>query len=246
MSYNDSIHNDTYSQGDFLCDGKRWDNANGVYCPEGPGHDCSRSKCSYFDSTDLSKTIYKKTNRYEYQCLQDLITNLHFTPYLSEVLYRSTMEEYSYKLSGYVNRLLSIMPHMHCKCGTLMKPIYDYSKKTTAVYSLTVFSCPNAKVFNDENHDQNVYLNRCYRCQRVIDSRECKIQDFNRYYLCMSCGGTEHIEPGTMCPNCGNEDEDFLHYDKRNKIISCDKCGHQVKGGQRESSHSRSSRIICI
>ena len=213
---------DTY----YFCDAKKWNKENGVFCPEGISRTYSRRKCEYFKSTDMLQTKFVKEKSYESQNLADFVRNLNFKPDLTSINIKD-FDEYAYRISAFVNRLIDMRPHMRCKCGALFHADFKYSKLVTAKLSATIFDCPNYSPNNPENHDARVYLNYCCRCHEVIDSRECKIQDAEHYYICMKCGGTEIVVPGTQCPNCGTTDKNFLEYSGNR--ITCRKCGHQAR-----------------
>ena len=97
------------------------------------------------------------------------------------------------------------------------------------------FDCPNAS--SGGLHDTNVYLNFCYHCDQIIDSREClhRENEWNPWvlpgqYLCMHCGGAQETECGSVCPNCGNRNRSLLEMRGRSRIIcSAEGCGYDSK-----------------
>lgn len=207
----------------YFCDARIWKKEESIFCPEGKSRPCSRRKCTFFNGTDLTKTHFQSTHNYSHQYLTDFIQNLDFKPNLHK-LGISNNAEYAYRVSAYVNRLLDMRPHMQCSCGEWFHADFRYAKLITAKLSATVFDCPKYAEDPSGGHDCRVYLNYCYHCHKVIDSRECKIQDEKNYYLCMKCGGTASVQPGTKCPNCGTTEKSYLKYSGH--LITCDKCGH--------------------
>lgn len=211
-----------------------------VFCPQGQSRTYSRRECNYRSGKGLTHTPYQETGRFEHQHLTDFLRNLNFIPDLYCLgIQDATLWEYSYKISSQVNRLISLRPHMKCRCGNWLISNFKYSKKIDALLSSTVFNCTSsdAHFLNPDFHDYNVYLNHCYHCKKTVDSRECKIredrirgQDKSKgAYLCMNCGGSPHFSPGTICPNCGTEIYSS-HIQKRNKplTIRCTKCYHCI------------------
>ena len=240
----------------YYCDAKPWANTDGFYCSEGLGHKCSRRKCSYYNHLDYKETLFSKTKKYEDQHLQELILHLGFTPNIEWIKTLNNQQsengfEYAFLIAGYVNRLVDMEPHMRCKCGTHFIPNYNYTKKITPKISRTCFICPNSSnisSFVPSAHDPQVYLNYCKRCQRVIDSRECKIQDQNGYWLCMYCGGSDIYGDDNglyKCPNCGTTNMSYLRISKT-KIISCDNCGHNQWGIDSWKLYNSESRVYEI
>ena len=158
-------------------------------------------------------------------------------------------EEYPFRISAYVNGLVRLRPHMKCSsCGELFHPKFQYAKLITARLPVTVFHC--SKSAQEGEHDQDIYLNFCYRCHEIIDSRECCTReklsaagDFegvistqenlfgseSRYgqYLCMHCGGSMHIvlQNALFCPKCACGDPELVHRTPKGGIV-CDKCGY--------------------
>ena len=119
---------------------------------------------------------------------------------------------------------------MKCKCGTHFIADYQYTKKITPKISRTRFRCPQSNCADGSQHDPEVYLNYCIRCQQVIDSRECKIQDESGYWLCMYCGGSNLYggKDGLLrCPNCGTTEQEALKKSGTGRI-RCEKCGHNI------------------
>lgn len=231
-----------YCDKPYFCDAKiqGGDNNAYVFCPQGQSRTYSRRECNYRSGKGLTYTPYQETGRFEYQHLTDFLRNLNFIPDLYCLgIQDATLWEYSYKISSQVNRLISLRPHMKCRCGNWLISNFKYSKKIDALISSTVFNCSStdAQSVNPTLHDYNVYLNHCYHCKKPVDSRECKIREGSVRgqneskgpYLCMNCGGSPHFAPGTVCPNCGTEI--FLSRIRmRNKqnIIHCTRCYHLI------------------
>ena len=53
-------------------------------------------------------------------------------------------------------------------------------------------------------------------------------------WLCMRCGGTQRIKPGTKCPSCGNTDKKMLENSGVHNII-CKKNLFNIKKGKSEN-----------
>ena len=217
----------------YYCDAKPWQKEDGFYCSEGLGHFSARRKCSQYDHFDYKDTLFQKTKDYGDQHLQELILNIEFIPDIRWIkntknYTREDGYEYAFLVAGYLNRLIDMEPHMKCKCGTHFIADYQYTKKITPKISRTRFKCPQSNNTDESQHDPEVYLNYCIRCQRVIDSRECKIQDESGYWLCMYCGGSNLYggKDGPLkCPNCGTTEKEALKMSGTSRI-RCEKCGH--------------------
>jgi hypothetical protein len=132
-------------------------------------------------------------------------------------------DEYVNKLAGWVNRLNEIREHLKCsKCDNIMRPNYAYAK-FLAAYNITVVSCACG-----EGHDQNIYLNHCWGCERIIDSRESHLR-IEGYYVCILCGSgprqSEFYRQGDICPKCSTLGMTALNYGN----FQCKLCGHVIK-----------------
>lgn len=109
--------------------------------------------------------------------------------------------EYVPKLAGWINRLNEIRSHMQCRiCRKTMVFNGQYAKNL-ARYNATIFSCREG-----DGHDSNVYLNHCWACRKLIDSRDSRVR-VEGYYLCLSCGSgpqfSDTFTQGDLCPKCG-------------------------------------------
>ena len=240
----------TYLKHSIYCDARFFKDKSGIYCPAGINRDCSGTKCYYKgNKINTSRFEYysKKYNIYQYQSLSDFLGNLQFIPDLSEIgIKEGTYVEYPFKISAYVNRLVDMRPHMYCRCGRHFETRFLYSIKPTARISATRVYCPDYKT-NQGNHDADIYLNYCWNCREVIDSRECK-NDFNGYYLCMFCGAagpkdsSSYIEPGSICPNCKHSLTNNSEEKRITRIhgIQCS-CGHD---GQSWASERRKQKFL--
>lgn len=225
----------------FYCDAKPWEKTkagevvDGFYCSEGIGHYSPRKKCALYKHLDFSDTRYKKTGKYEDQHLMDLLLNTQYEPDLSWLVEDQRFApkngyEYPFKIAGYINRLIDMESHMKCRCGCHLVANYEYTKKMTPKISRTHFDCPEGKNQDPNEHDMDVYLNYCLQCHRVIDSRECKIQDESGYWLCMSCGGSDLYGKNRgviKCPNCGLVDREKVTVKSADRVV-CAACGHNT------------------
>lgn len=214
-----------------FCDAREWKSRASVWCHAGKDRpEDGRRECKCLRSPiNAGERARASRADLENQFLADLLANV------SEAMGRDVnagtwlgsgsmdLVEYAYRVSGYVNKMASVLPHMVCRgCGARLVLNYQYPRETLygedsgrglnlPALSATVCSCPNM-ADGSTAHDGDVYIHYCKRCRRVIDSRECKIKDREGYYLCMYCGGSEVYEPGTKCPNCGNTDQRKLSY----------------------------------
>jgi hypothetical protein len=130
------------------------------------------------------------------------------TPELDELRHSSA---YVPKLCGWVNRLCEITRHLQCSvCNGGMVPHFRYATNL-ARYNVTVVSCPKGG-----SHDQNVYLNHCWACHKVVDSRKSPLRR-EGYYLCTACGSGNResttYSQGDLCPACGRKDMKKSRYE---------------------------------
>ncbi|MBD2249473.1 hypothetical protein, partial [Nostoc sp. FACHB-888] len=136
-------------------------------------------------------------------------------------------EDYLTKLSGWINRINEIRSRLKCSvCGDIMPHNIEYAK-FLAKFRVTVFSCKHGK-----GHDYNIYLNECWGCGEIIDSRESKYQSSeDKYYLCIHCGsGTQNSDSytqGDICPKCGTLGMELSQYN--NRYRKCCSCNHSIK-----------------
>ncbi len=222
----------------YFCDARIWEREGKIFCPEGyerPGFlrengKSGRTECIFYKDMNLYETKYQRTKDYKDQFFKDFLINIGFKPDLSFLKIEQSME-YVHRISAFVNRLIDIRPHMKCQtCGKSFYPDFRYAKLKTAKLAVNRYYCLEIQDGNNNSeHDSNIYLNFCYRCESIIDSRECNYREFGNFgqYLCMRCGGTETIEPGTHCPKCGNTDQSLLKLKGHDRII-CKKCGYDA------------------
>ncbi|MBD2439315.1 hypothetical protein [Nostoc sp. FACHB-110] len=136
-------------------------------------------------------------------------------------------EDYIAKLSGWINRINEIRSRFKCSvCGDIMPHNIEYAK-FRAKFRVTVFSCQHGG-----NHDYNIYLNECWGCNAIIDSRESKYQSKeDKYYICIHCGsGTRHSNTytqGDICPKCGMVGMNVSP--SNNRYRQCLSCKHSIK-----------------
>jgi len=224
-----------YADTIYFCDAKLWEGKEEIWCTEGYARPHNgRRICPYFKKYDLTWTKYKVSKDYKDQYFADfLFNNIKLNPKslnLTEINIKN-VSEYPYRISAYVNRLLDMRAHMICsRCKEVVSPNFAYSKEPKAKLSATVFHCSKIETSKIEllgqnmDHDQSFYVNYCYHCKRIIDSRECEQRDDMGQYVCMYCGGTQYIERGGECPHCGNTDKEYL--ESRGDRIYCKVCGY--------------------
>lgn len=136
-------------------------------------------------------------------------------------------DEYVPKLSGWVNRINEIRERLKCSvCKQIMPHNIEYAK-FLAKFRVTVVSCQQGA-----GHDQNVYLNECWGCSEIIDSRESKHQlAEDNYYICIHCGsGSQHSNSytqGDICPQCATPAM-VMSY-RNNRYRHCHSCNHSIR-----------------
>ena len=137
---------------------------------------------------------------------------------------------YVLKFSGWVNRLNKIREHFLCRsCGEIMVADQQYAR-FNARYNVTVIKCRI-----DVAHGE-AYLNHCWYCEEVIDSRDnlYSVPDKEgRKYLCLQCGSgpMEHDKyaQGDICPKCGFEGMKTLRTSHLTRICRNASCGHKIQ-----------------
>lgn len=204
------------------------DRVSHAYCPR------RKSPCSLFAPKDYPNVIVS-SNRFPLsgarlyaECVQhwrkwsllELLAMARITPHLPGLQHP---DEYVTKFSGWVNRLNEIRPRLKCsRCGTIMRSERKYAL-FLARFNATVFSCPSP------GHDK-VYINFCWGCEKIIDSRESKIKT-EKFYLCIHCGSgpqtSETYTQGDICPKCGTLD--MKKTTGNDRIRKCSNCGHSIK-----------------
>ncbi|WP_409305724.1 cold shock domain-containing protein [Peribacillus sp. SCS-155] len=236
------------------CEGKPWltqeQVSNGIkkgdraYCPRTRGS-CSTVECNHYTIHDFSFgyrnstkqqitndwTINRKNSAQIYSDLQNnwedwsLLEYLNYCQITPVITGLKQPHQYVNRLAGWINRINEIRARLKCTtCNQIMKNNFEYSKNLAA-YSMTIASCTYGF-----HHDQNVYLNHCWGCNSLIDSRESKIQK-DGFYLCITCGSgpreSNSYRHGDICPKCGNNCMNKSSKDNRSFI--CGKCNHSIK-----------------
>lgn len=138
--------------------------------------------------------------------------------------------KYFTKIGGWTNRIGELFEKAKCReCGSTLKANLNYSKYSLA-YSVTIFNCPN----DGKKHDKDIYINHCWGCEKIIDSRESKIK-LDDMYLCIHCGSgpreSKDYSPGQICPNCGEIDMKSIEVTNScepRKFI-CKNCNHSIE-----------------
>jgi ribosomal protein L40E len=228
-----------------FCDGRKWrkgDGKSSVWCHGGVDRPHGgRRECKSLRSPMNARGSRPEGGAdAEHQFMADFLYNVSNAMgecmNVGSILGDTDMDlvEYAYRISSYVNKMSSVLPHMVCRgCGSRLALHYRYPREQLynagspanrrlelpflspivrgPSTSATVCGCPRA---GDGNawHDASVYINYCLNCHRVIDSRECAMKDQEGYYLCMYCGASRLHEAATVCPRCGNNNPDLLGY----------------------------------
>lgn len=98
------------------------------------------------------------------------------------------------KLSGMMNRLAELQSRLKCKvCGQYMHFNPIYSKADQAAYMVTTAHCENKDCSEYKEyieHHKEIYFNHCYRCESIVDSRDCELDEDAPFpfYKCEHCG----------------------------------------------------------
>lgn len=141
------------------------------------------------------------------------------------------INHYISKLSSWVNKIRDMQNRMRCQyCSRIMPHDINYSK-FSFVNNVTIFHCLHSKTQPLLPHDKDVYINQCWGCDHVIDSRESKVKQIYMgvsYYVCIDCGsGHKKQKPGKICPNCGYDYSYLPSY--ANCTKECPMCHHKIK-----------------
>lgn len=200
------------------CEGKKWSSKKNVaYCPR------INNACLLGSSVTFEEYFIKTGARINPNldlnlkdwCLLEFFKGLNITPCLHDL---ANPEEYVNRMSGWINRLIEIRERLRCStCGKALISNKKYSKDKAA-YNATIFSCEIGI-----GHDMNIYLNHCWACYKLIDSRESRFQDDDGYYICIHCGSGSRKRPymqGTICPACGHKEMELLE-GRKYKCLSC-------------------------
>ena len=176
------------------CEGRRWitrdsegNERDSVYCPR------TKRPCN---EARVEPDVDREWRRWS---LLELISATETEPSLPLL---SDPGRYVPQMCGWINRLNEIRENLKCsQCHEVMVPNRQYAK-FLAKFQMTVVKCRHGG-----DHDAGIYLNQCWACGRLIDSRESRFQEAGHYYVCIQCGsGPEQSDTytqGDMCPMCG-------------------------------------------
>lgn len=183
------------------CDCKDWPSLKAIYCPY------ERSKIGLEDKNSCAKFKPEISKHWSEWTFKELIAKSNIIPIIDN---KEMKYEYTNKMSGWVNRLNQIRLRLRCShCNQVCKPNCQYSKNL-AKFNTTVITCFDEHL--PGYHDKNIYLNQCWNCTDIIDSRYSKIQIGN-YYLCLTCGcGPQNktiFSQWDVCPKCGHQETEF-------------------------------------
>jgi len=182
---------------------------------------CPRLRKSFnLSSKDCLHIYPDKSLDWENWSLVELLAETGLKPNLEGLKYP---EEYINSMSGWINRLNEIRERMKCRiCNSTMVTNDKYAKNL-AVYRKTVFKCPNKC-----NNNEEIYINHCWACGKIIDSRDDRIKDTEGYYICIKCGsGKKHstiFTQGDICPKCGEINMSVINAKEK----QCTKCNHKI------------------
>ncbi|MCA0970771.1 cold shock domain-containing protein [Halobacillus litoralis] len=210
------------------CEGVYWDatdyetneKVTKIFCPR------TKSECPAWSKVTRRGAILRadQTKDYRDWSLHELLSYSSVTPELPDL---QDPSEYVNKLSGWVNRIREIRERLKCSgCKTYMTNNFTYAKEL-ARYRSTVVNCSSSE---KGPHDTNVYLNHCWGCNEVIDSRESPVR-IDGYYICQGCGSgpQKHktYRQGTRCPKCAGHDMQQTSSDGR--TYQCQDCSHIIR-----------------
>ncbi|WP_462410414.1 cold shock domain-containing protein [Neobacillus sp. Marseille-QA0830] len=190
---------------------------------------CPRAHiCEYTLSEKEEKGAHTDANlnfHWKNWTLLEILSACGITPSLEEL---EKPEQYVNRLSGWVNRLEEIRDRLKCsKCFQMMVNNFKYSRNI-ARYSSTIVSC-----LEGHPHDTNIYLNHCWCCHKIIDSRESRAR-VDGIYLCSHCGAgpwkSQTYKVGDICPK---ESKDERHQrpmkHEGNGKYRCLTCNHVIQ-----------------
>lgn len=189
------------SRGDFSCEAVYWKKQDMYLCR---GKPCHSPKVKGHAGTDyLTFSIYDWFVHYGINYFEDG---------------EPSRRDFPIKVAGYINRVREIFDVIHCRsCQSLMLPNMTYARVDYTVYEkgqfvkkdrapayrLTVFKCPSDQCIESQNE---YYINHCYGCNKIIDSRDCKTKCDAGLYICRSCasccGAHSQTNPVGLCPDC--------------------------------------------
>ena len=145
--------------------------------------------------------------------------------------FERSLNNYIRKLASWINKINEIKHRMRCRyCSSIMPHDIEYSKHSVR-FNVTVFHCPHTDSEPYLPHDKDIYINECWGCKNIIDSRESRIQQWylgRAYYVCIHCSsGHTQLIPGQICPSCGH---DYSSLPSRpNTMKECPNCHHKIK-----------------
>ncbi len=222
------------------CEGILWNNKeNSAYCPR-VKKPCliSNIKKENIASSGLYGARLYADNLQDWRdwSLLELFKEVKIVPSLPKL---KRPEDYLPKLSGWINRINEIKLRLKCSvCGEIMPHNIEYAK-FIAKFRVTVFSCKHSN-----RHDHNIYLNECWGCEEIIDSRESKYKlPGDSYYICIHCGSgprkSKSYSQGDICPKC-NKPEMVINQ-ANEQYYQCLSCSHTIKLPNRRKSTTLSS-----
>jgi len=189
------------SRGDFSCEAVYWKKQDMYLCRGKPCH--SPKVKGHAGTNYLTFSIYDWFVHYGINYFKDG---------------EPSRRDFPIKVAGYINRVREIFDVVHCRsCQSLMLPNMTYARVDYTVYEkgqfvkkdmapayrLTVFKCPSDRCIESQNE---YYINHCYGCNELIDSRDCKTKCDAGLYICRSCasccGGHSQTNPVGLCPDC--------------------------------------------
>lgn len=189
---------------------------------------CENSKCY-----DVCRKYNDSLNWRQYT-LQDILR-----------IFKIDFNEQQYGIVlNVINRVNRFLEHLTCRgCKQILSPV---GKSNYAFYGVTKFHCTNTECSEKE---KEIYLSHCInpKCPEVIDSRDsvrCKPQghsDSCGWYICTYCYGcctTPKLEARqNIMSMTGQEYKCHLEGHRERGIISCKKCGSEMRRLQANEEH---------
>ncbi|MFW5795239.1 MAG: hypothetical protein ACOCV1_07115 [Bacillota bacterium] len=197
------------------CEGRKFGENNDYWCRNDPCHRTDLLKNLNINKKYQNWSLFEIFNYYSISI--DFIN-------IYELKGIRNLEDYITKIGGALNRLIELRDKLECeKCGKILNFNWEYAKNKAA-YRLTVVYCNNDDC---DKYKDGIYINHCWACGKIIDSREGSIKIEDRY-LCVHCGSgpqkSYNYTQGSICPKCGSKN---MHKDEY-RNFTCRDCNHKI------------------
>lgn len=199
-----------------------------IYCEgkkskKGEDYWCRGEYCKAQDLLSKVNVNKKYANWSLFEVFEHYSIKINFNK-IYELKGIKNLEDYITKIGGALNRLIELRDRLKCKeCREILNFNWEYAKNKAA-YRLTVVRCENQDCTEYQNE---IYLNHCWGCGEIIDSREGNIKRGN-LYLCIHCGSgpqtSYNYSQGDLCPKCGSTNMQGDGY----RDFTCLDCNHNI------------------